>query len=209
VKRKILELLVAAALALAPASLGRAAMPDATAPPADGPSLAGKLLIASPDMGDPRFSHTVILIVRHNAQGAFGLVLNRPVEERSIASLLEAIGADAKGVEGNVRIYAGGPVEPEIGFVVHSAEFHTAQTIAIDGRVAVTSSPEVIRDIGLGKGPKKSLIAFGYAGWAPGQLEGELKRNDWYLAPEDPALVFDAPRDQLWDLAMKRREIEL
>jgi putative transcriptional regulator len=184
-------------------------MPDPTAPPAQGRSLAGELLVATPEMGDPRFSHTVILIVRHNAQGAFGLVLNRPVEERPIASLLSAIGADAKGASGTVQIFAGGPVEPDLGFVVHSAEYRRAQTIAIDGRVAVTASPEILKDIGHGKGPKKSLIVFGYAGWAPGQLEGELKHNAWYLAPEDPALVFDAARDQLWDLAMARREIDL
>lgn len=208
-RRNITGYFVAAALLLAPAALGRAAMPDPTAPPAPGRSLAGELLIATPEMSDPRFSHTVILIVRHNAQGAFGLVLNRPVEERPIASLLSAIGADATGASGNVRIYAGGPVDPDVGFVVHSPEYHRPQTIAIDGRVAVTASPEILKDIGHGKGPKKSLIAFGYAGWAPGQLEGELKHNDWYLAPEDPALVFDAARDQLWDLAVARREIDL
>lgn len=194
---------------LAPATLSPAAMPDPKAPPVQGRTLAGQLLIAAPEMGDPRFSHTVILIVRHNADGAFGLVLNRPVEERSIASLLEAIGADSAGVAGKLPIYAGGPVDPRVGFVVHSADYRRPETLAVDAHVAVTSSPEILRDLGRGKGPKKSLVTFGYAGWAPGQLEGELAHNDWYLAPEDPKLVFDADRDKLWDLAMARRQLDL
>lgn len=194
---------------LLPTALPDAAIPDAAAPPAEGRSLAGQLLIASPQIGDPRFYHTVILIVRHNAQGAFGIVINRPVEERSLASLLEAIGTDATGIKGRARIFAGGPVEPEIGFIVHSAEYHRAETVDVDGRVALTSSPEILRDLGHGKGPKQNLIAFGYAGWGPGQLEGELARHDWFTAPEDPKIIFDEDRDHVWDAAMARRTLDL
>src|SRR5262249_20217114 len=118
-------------------------------------------------------------------------------------------GEEAPAVAGSVVIFAGGPVQPEIGFVVHSADYHRAETLAIDGRVAMTSSREILRDIANKQGPQKSLIAFGYAGWAPGQLEGELAHGFWFTAPEDPALVFDLDRDKVWDDAMKRRTQEL
>lgn len=196
-----------AALAL-PAVLLRAAAPDADAPKAAA-SLTGQLLVASPDIGDPRFFHTVILMVRHNNEGALGIILNRFVEEKSLASLMEAIGESDSKLPGTVRIFAGGPVQTEIGFVLHTVDYHRADTIDIDGRVAMTSSPEILRDIGHNKGPKKSLVAFGYTGWSPGQLENEMNRNDWQTAPEDPGLVFDADRDKLWDIAWARRTINL
>ncbi len=181
------------------------------APPdhSDTSSLAGQLLIASPRIGDPRFSHTVVLMVRHDKDGAFGIVINRPVGERSIATLLEATGDDDTSVTGNVRVFAGGPVQPELGFVIHSAEYRRDETLDIDGRVAVTASRQILRDIGHNKGPQKSLFALGYAGWGPGQLEAELMRRDWFSTPEEPKLVFDDDRADLWDNAMARRTREL
>jgi putative transcriptional regulator len=92
---------------------------------------------------------------------------------------------------------------------VHSTDYRRAETLNVDGRVAMTSSREVLRDIADKKGPAKALIAFGYAGWAPGQLEGELARNVWYTAPEDPALVFDDDRDKVWEHATARRTQDL
>jgi len=160
-----------------PSAIPRAAS-TADETPSTERSLAGQLLIASPEIGDPRFAHTVIFIVRHDKDGAFGLVINRPVDERPLANLLDAIGENSAGVEGSVRIYTGGPVQPEIGFVLHSVESHREGTVEVDGHVAMTSSPEILRDIGHKRGPKQSLIAFGYAGWAPGQLEAELARRD-------------------------------
>jgi putative transcriptional regulator len=193
------------------AALFAAAMLAAAAPPdnADRGSLAGQLLIAAPTMGDPRFFHAVVLVVRHDEDGAFGIVINRPVGERSIAMLLEASGDSDPDVEGSVRVFAGGPVQPELGFVVHSAEYRRAETLDVDGRVAMTASREVLRDIGHKRGPEKSLFALGYAGWGPGQLEGELARQDWFTAPEEPKLIFDDNRENLWDEAMGRRTREL
>jgi putative transcriptional regulator len=175
----------------------------------DTDTLAGQLLIASPTIGDPRFMHTVILMVRHDKEGAFGIIINRPVGERSIAELLEASGNDTAGVTGTVRIFAGGPVEPELGFVVHSTEYRRDGTIDVDSHVAMTASREILRDIGQHKGPEKSLFALGYAGWGPGQLEGELARHDWFMTPEEPKLVFDDNRGNLWEEAMARRTREL
>jgi putative transcriptional regulator len=174
-----------------------------------GTSLAGQLLVASPEMGDPRFQHTVILLVQHNKDGALGIVINRPVEELPLAKLLTALGQDSSGIAGQVQIFAGGPVEPQIGFIVHSTDYHRMGTIDIDGRVAMTTDPEVLRDIGHNEGPKKSIVAFGYAGWGPGQLEGELANGGWFTIPEDPHLVFDVVRDKLWDNAVARRTVPL
>jgi putative transcriptional regulator len=181
------------------------------APPehADKTSLAGQLLIATPTIGDPRFAHTVILMVRHDEEGAFGIVINRPVGERSIAALLEATGHDDPAVAGIVRVFAGGPVQPELGFVIHSAEYRRAETVDVDGRVAMTASRQVLLDIGHNQGPEKSLFALGYAGWGPGQLDGEVARHNWFTTPEEPKLVFDGDRDKLWEEAMARRTREL
>jgi putative transcriptional regulator len=203
---KRLSLIVAATLL--PATLLDAAL-EAPRQVPQRVSLAGQLLIASPSMGDPRFYHTVILMVRHDKNGALGIVINRPRQERPLASLLDALGEKDAGVEGNVRIFAGGPVQPDVGFVVHSADYHRADTVDIDGRVAMTSSREILRDIGRQQGPKKSLVAFGYAGWGPGQLEGELALRAWFTAAADAGLVFDMDRDKVWDEAMKRRTQDL
>ena len=173
------------------------------------PLLAGRLLIASPQMGDPRFAHAVILVVRHDRSGAMGIIINRLVEDRSLASLLEAVGEESSGFVGSVRIFAGGPVEPGVGFVLHSADYHLPETVDIDGRVAMTSSPQVLRDIGNGRGPRKSLVAFGYAGWRSGQLEGELDLRAWLKAMGDEKLIFDEDRDKVWDEAMKHRMPDL
>jgi putative transcriptional regulator len=168
-------------------------------------SLAGQLLIATPAMRDTRFDHAVILMLRHDQDGAFGIVINRPLGQRPMADLLGAKDA----ASGNVQVFIGGPVQPNIGFVVHSTDYRRAGTLDVDGRVAMTSSREVLRDIADKKGPAKALIAFGYAGWAPGQLESELARNVWYTAPEDPALVFDDDRDKVWERATARRTEDL
>ena len=197
-----------AAAILVPATLLHAALPTPTDAPEQA-SLTGHLLIAAPTMGDPRFAHTVILMVRHDRNGALGIVINRPIGERPLASVLEALGVKDTAVAGQVRIFAGGPVQPEIGFVVHSAEYHRSDTVDIDGRVAMTSSLEILRDIGNHRGPSKSLIAFGYAGWAPGQLEGEIAHGFWFTTPQDAKLVFDEDRDEVWDNAMKRRTQDL
>ena len=198
---------VAAAAIVLSASVLHAALP--AAPDVSGPtSVTGQLLIASPALRDPPFDHAVILVAQHNRAGALGIVINRPLDRRPIASLLEALGADASGVTESVRIFLGGPVNPEAGFVIHSADYHRADTVDIDGRVAFSAGPEILRDIGLGKGPRQSLVAFGYAGWAPSQLDDELAQGVWDTVPEDPALVFDDDRSRVWADALARHKME-
>ena len=205
--RSLWLFLVLAASAL-PATLFGAAPPN----PGDtqsGASLTGQLLIASPGMRDPRFRQTVLVMVRHNRDGAMGIVINRPLGEQPLARLLGAIGENTAGASGTVRIFRGGPVESGQGAVLHSADYRRAGTLDIDGQVALTATREIFRDIAAKTGPQKTLIAFGYAGWRPGQLESELALNAWFTAPMDPKLVFDADRDKLWDLALERRTRDL
>jgi putative transcriptional regulator len=168
-------------------------------------ALVGQLLIASPQITEAVFSHTVILIVQHTDQGALGIVINQPFEQKSITSLLADTGKKDDSVQGSIEVFAGGPMEPGVGFIVHSIDYHRAETQPIDSHIALTASTEVLRDIGHGKGPKKSLVAFGYAGWGPGQLEVELARHDWITIPEDSDLLFDDDRKKVWDDAMARR----
>jgi putative transcriptional regulator len=172
-------------------------------------SLAGQLLIASETMGDPRFARTVILMVQHTQNGALGIIVNLPIGERPLSGLLQMFGENDASVAGKVRIFAGGPVQPEVCLIVHGAEYSRPETIGINVHVAATSSREVLRDIANNTGPQKSLVAFGYAGWGPGQLEGELERSVWVTAPGDPKLIFDEERDKVWDLAYARRTRDL
>jgi putative transcriptional regulator len=168
-------------------------------------SLAGQFLVATPSMEDPRFARSVILIARHNKDGAFGLIINRPAAERPLSQLLEALGEKGSPINGTVRLFAGGPVQPELGFVMHSPDYMGPQTLEVDGRVSVTMSLDVLRDIATGKGPQKSLIMFGYAGWGSGQLEGEIARRSWTTVPADGKLIFDEDREKLWDIVYALR----
>ena len=130
-------------------------------------------------MGDPRFERTVILIVEHGPSGAMGLVINKPVGERPLASVLEALGQKDGDVTGNVRVFAGGPVRPEVGFVVHSSDYRRPETVAITDHLSITSSIAILQDIGAKRGPAKVLVTFGYAGWGPDQLEHEIEEHAW------------------------------
>jgi putative transcriptional regulator len=198
----VVGLVAAFLLAGAPRGLGKMAPGDV---PQDFRSLAGQLLIAAPGMTDPRFRQTVIVMLRHDASGALGIVINRPLAERPLAMLLAAAGQSTEGIAGSIAIHYGGPVEPGIGMMVHSAEYQAADTRQVTGAIAMTGTPDALHDLGQGKGPKRFLFALGYAGWGPGQLEGELSRQDWFTAASDATLVFEADRETLWDTAMARR----
>ena len=177
------------------------------------PSLAGQLLVAAPRMGDPHFQRTVILVVEDGPGGAVGIVINEPIGEQPLGSLLKALGQKDSDVTGSVRVFSGGPVQPEVGFVVHSPDYRRPETVAITDRLSLTSSIAILQDIGEKRGPAKVLVAFGYAGWGPDQLEHEIEEGGWETAEADPTLVFDEDRENVWDIAWKRRtqhsEIEI
>ena len=194
----------------APSSLVAASAPAAIA--RAGPGLAGQFLVAADTLRDPRFARTVIYMVRHDASGAMGLVVNRPVRDMPLAPLLRKFGLDDRGVTGSVRAHYGGPVDIGQGFLLHTAEYATQGTAQIAGDIAMTPTPGVLTalgDIARGGGPRKSLFAVGYAGWAPGQLEGEIERGAWITVPADEALLFDEDHAGKWDRAMARRRITI
>jgi putative transcriptional regulator len=166
----------------------------------------GEFLIAAPGMNDPRFYHAVVLIVQHDRGGGFGFIVNRPVEGEPLAKLLQELGQKTDGAKGKIAIYAGGPVESDVGFVLHSAEYKQPETVPVDDKLAVTSSPAVLRDIAMQRGPRQYIFAFGYAGWGPGQLEEELAQRVWFSAPGDAKLLFGDDPARLWQDALDRRE---
>lgn len=173
-------------------------------------SLAGRLLVATPELTDPNFDRTVVYMVQHDASGAMGLVINRVVAAGPLAELLEGLGIEAEGDPGvDIRVFAGGPVGREHGFVLHSTDYHGETTVEVTDKVAMTSSLDVLRDIAAGKGPQRSLFALGYAGWAPNQLESEIAAGAWYSVEADDALLFDEEVETKWQRALDRQGIEL
>ncbi len=180
---------------------------EETAPVADG--LSGMLLVATPKMPDPRFAETVIFMVKHDASGAMGLVLNRPMGEIPVASLLENLGIEGVSADGDIRLHYGGPVDLSRSMVLHSPDYVGDETLVVNGSVALTAEREIVRAIATGAGPRRSLVAFGYAGWGAGQLEAEIANGGWVSVPSDEALVFDDDYDAKWQRAIKRHAIDL
>ena len=193
--------LMVAALVLQTAFL-RAALPGSDEAPG-APSLAGQLLVAAPWISDPLFERTVILIIEHGPGGAVGIVINKPIGEQPLASVFKALGQKGGDVTGSVRVFSGGPVQLEVGFVVHSTDYHRPETVALTDRISMTSSLAILQDIGVKRGPAKILVAFGYAGWGSGQLEHEIEEHAWGIAEADPTLVLDEDRDNVWEDARK------
>ncbi len=175
----------------------------------EGESLAGQLLVATQEMSDPRFMETVIYIIKHDESGAMGLVINRPMAKGPIADLLKSLGAETKGAKGEIILHYGGPVQPGEGFVLHTDDYKTEGTQVVGGGIAVTANVELLRALSLGKGPRQSLFFFGYAGWGPGQLEGEIKANAWFTIPAEKALIFGADAESKWRRAMDKQKIKL
>jgi putative transcriptional regulator len=172
-------------------------------------STAGQLLVALEDLRDPRFVRTVIYMIRHDADGAMGLVVNRPLGELPAADVLARFGLDDEQARGTLRLNYGGPVEPGRGFVLHTADHLPAGSEIVAGDVAFTGSPETLKLIARGTGPRRSLIILGYAGWAPGQLEAEIQRGSWATVPSDTALLFSDDPDRTWERALTRRQLRI
>jgi len=169
---------------------------------ATGGFLPGQLLIAMPTMMDPRFERTVIYMCAHTSDGAMGLVLNRLIGSVTFPDLLEQLGIKPENLKDEIRVHFGGPVESGRGFVLHSSEFTLDGTMAVDGAIALTASIDILKAIAKGDGPRQKLLALGYAGWGPGQLEQEIQKNGWLHAPADPQIVFDGDLDSKWQRAL-------
>lgn len=171
--------------------------------------ITGQLLVATPEMKDPRFAETVIYMVKHDADGAFGLVINRPMAKGSFEDLLKGFGTEIDDAKGEVVIHYGGPVSNEQGFVLHSDDITIESSMKVANGIAMTADVKIIEAMARGKGPRQSLVMLGYAGWAPGQLEMELKADSWFVIPGDKSLVFDKDADEKWREAMDKRQIPL
>ena len=171
--------------------------------------LTGQLLVATPEMRDPRFVETVIYMVKHSSEGAFGLVINRPLAKGPVEDLLKGFGMDSSGAKGEIIVHYGGPVSPSAGFVLHSDDVLLEESAKVANGIAMTSDPKLIEAMAQGKGPRQSLFILGYAGWAPGQLEGELKAGSWFVVSGDKALIFGQDADRKWRQAMDKRKIPL
>lgn len=189
--------------------VGGALLFATAAPGAEPGSIAGRLLVATEQMGDPRFQRAVIYMISHDATGALGVIVNRPVARVAAAELLKDLGREDRGARGTIRVHYGGPVSRAQGFVLHTEEWRANDTRLVGTGVAVTTSPLVVDSIAHGTGPRRTLFALGYAGWAPRQLEAELAADAWISVTADEALVFDDEAVTKWDRAMARRRISL
>ncbi len=160
-------------------------------------------------MKDPRFVQTVIYMVKHNAEGTLGLVINRPLAKGSMQDLLQGLGSEMKGAKGEIVIHYGGPVSPEAGFILHTDDVLLDTSTKVKDGLAVTSDVKLLEAMARGKGPRRALVIVGYAGWAPGQLEAELKAESWFVVPPDKALIFGKDPEKKWRQALDKRQIPL
>ena len=170
---------------------------------------AGNLLVASNEMKDPRFFESVLYLVKHDAEGTLGLIINRPMAKGPIDDLLQGLGAEATGSPVDIIIHYGGPVSSRQGFLLHSDDQTLESSLKSPNGIAMTSDTKMIQAIAAGAGPRQFLFAVGYAGWAPGQLEEELKANSWFVVPADKELIFGKDAAEKWRRALDKRQIRL
>jgi len=173
--------------------------PDASIPS----QLEGKLLIAMPGMGDPRFDKSVIFMCAHSAEGAMGLIVNKPTPALTFAKLLEQLDIGGTPVRREVQVHFGGPVEHGRGFVLHSADYASeGSTLQVSGSFGMTATLDVLEGLAKGEGPADALLALGYAGWGPGQLESEIMQNGWLTCDASREVVFDCADVDKWTAAL-------
>ncbi|HJU20584.1 MAG TPA: YqgE/AlgH family protein [Stellaceae bacterium] len=173
-------------------------------------SLAGTLLVAMPHMLDPRFARSVVYLCAHSEDaGAMGLVINKALDSLTMGELFTQLDIAPSGPVKARPVHFGGPVETGRGFVLHTTDYRDEGTLVVADDLAVTATLDVLRAIGKGKGPRQSLLALGYAGWAPGQLDAEIQANGWLSAEADAAFVFDPDLDGKWQRALGRLGIDL
>lgn len=201
VMRGLLGAAVAAGLiAAAPAPHSAAEEPD---------TLTGRLLVAMPKMADPTFGRSVIYMVAHDEKGSLGLIVNEPVKDLSYGELFDLMQQPRRELTGKVTVHFGGPVEPRVGFVLHSKDFMLAQHELAAGDLAVTTDADMLSAIAAGRGPAKYTVILGYAGWGPGQLEMEMQQGDWLVVPSDPDLIFAPDPQQIWQRALAKYQTTL
>lgn len=178
--------------------------------------LDGQMLIAMPTMGDPRFERSVIYICAHSSDGAMGIIVNQAAPHIAFTELLRQLDIIGAGEEirlppdvGQMRVHVGGPVETGRGFVLHSEDwFVDNSTLPIDDGICLTATLDILKAIAKGRGPAQSLLALGYSGWAPGQLETEIQANGWLHCGADSGLVFGGNLEAKYDTALRKLGID-
>lgn len=174
--------------------------------------LTGHLLIAMPAMQDPNFARTVTYICEHSDQGALGIVINRPLD-MNLGNIFEQLSLDSTDPDlASQPVLQGGPVHQERGFVLHEApgaEQEFDASLAVSDAILVTTSQDVLTAMASGRGPRRAVVALGYAGWGAGQLESELAQNAWLSVPAAPHILFDTPFEQRWREAARLLGIDL
>jgi putative transcriptional regulator len=169
----------------------------------------GHLLVAMPQMEDSRFERSVIYLCAHNADGAMGLVVNRLFDAITFPDLLEQLNIETTPKTEQIHVHFGGPVESGRGFVLHSDDYVRDGTLKVRSGFALTATVDILKAIATGEGPRRSLLALGYSGWGPGQLESEIAANGWLIVPADPKIVFERDLDDKWQLAMAVQGVTL
>ena len=160
--------------------------------------LGGHLLVAMPQMPDPRFARSVVYLCAHTADGAMGLIVNKLIDSLSFPDLLRQLGIETQHQTNAIRVHFGGPVEAARGFVLHSTDWGGHDTILVNPLCALSASVETLRAIAAGRGPSRWLMALGYAGWGPGQLDKEMRDHGWYAAKGGADILFDTPVNARW-----------
>ena len=174
-------------------------------------SLQGQFLLAMPNMGDPRFLRSVVYIVAHDSEGAMGFVVNKRAEGLSLGDILKDMPETvAKTGLINLPVYVGGPVQNDRGFVLHTSDYEkTHNTLSQELPIALTQSADVLVDAAYGRGPEKMRLFLGYAGWGPGQIEGELQDNAWLVCDANIAEIFTSQSDNLYEKCVAAMGIDL
>lgn len=171
--------------------------------------LEGHLLIATPLITGSCFYRSVIYLCVHNDEGAMGIVINHPIQNVNFRDILKQLNIDPSAYNAQVPVHFGGPVDPARGFVIHTADYARSETVYMGGNIALTSNVEVLRDIAIGSGPRESILALGYAGWSPGQLENELESNSWISTPATKELIFNTGNSEKWARAAETVGVDL
>lgn len=174
----------------------------------DQSTLTGRLLLAMPQMEDPRFQRAVIFVCAHDQNGAMGLIINNILPGIAMSELLEQLDIEIQDNKAQTPVMSGGPVESARGFVLHSGDFKQPETVAINNDLYVTGTLDALRAIAAGQGPDKMLFMLGYAGWSAGQLDREMKDNSWLVADADTAIIFETDPDKKWERALRKIGID-
>jgi putative transcriptional regulator len=180
----------------------------ASADPGEAGYLAGQLLIAMPSLQDPRFARTIICLCSHSSKGAMGVVLNKPLDGLSFDELLTQLSLAPVPPARRITLCQGGPVEGGRGFVLHTNDWTSEASLTVTDELSLTASLDILKAIAGGGGPRRGILALGYAGWGPGQLDNEIQANAWLSVQPDEALLFDDPSDRKWFQAMAKLKVD-